>query len=67
MLCSEWFQSFYPHGGCRGAVECITKPGDVIFVPRGWWHVVLNLEDSIAITQNYVSRRNIAEVIDFFR
>ncbi len=47
-------------------IECITRPGDVIFVPRGWWHTVMNLEDCIAITQNYVSRRNLAAVLQFF-
>ncbi|CAK7338922.1 unnamed protein product [Dovyalis caffra] len=28
---------------------------EVIFMPNGWWHLVINLEESIAITRNYVS------------
>lgn len=47
--------------------ECICEPGDLIFVPCGWWHSVVNLQDSVAITQNYISRTNITDVLKFLR
>ncbi len=25
-------------------VECVARPGELLFVPRGWWHCALNLE-----------------------
>lgn len=28
-------------------------------VPSGWWHCVLNIGDSIAVTQNYVNSVNL--------
>ena len=34
--------------------EAILNPGDVIFVPEGWAHQVVNLEDSIATSMNFV-------------
>ncbi|PKA64034.1 F-box protein [Apostasia shenzhenica] len=65
----EWFMNFY--GACRNwkkrPIECVCKAGEVVFVPHGWWHLVINLEDSIAITQNYVSRRNLLQVLDFLK
>lgn len=45
----------YPH---LKIYECLQKPGDVIFVPQKWWHCVINLEDTIACTQNFVSPAN---------
>ena len=48
-------------------MECTTHPGDVVFVPHGWWHSVINLDDSnIAITHNYISPSNLGNTLKFF-
>ncbi|CAI0406472.1 unnamed protein product [Linum tenue] len=65
----EWFMNFYgaTKKWQKRPVECICRAGEVIFVPNGWWHLVINLEESIAITQNFVSRRNLLNVLDFLK
>ncbi|CAN8298428.1 unnamed protein product [Cochlearia groenlandica] len=65
----EWFMNFYgdTKRWKKKPIECICKAGEVMFVPNGWWHLVINLEDSIAITQNYVSRSNLLNVLEFLK
>ncbi|XP_067928916.1 bifunctional arginine demethylase and lysyl-hydroxylase JMJD6-like isoform X2 [Watersipora subatra] len=59
-----WFAYVYPKVSAPDwpekykMIECVQGPGETMFVPGGWWHVVLNLDDTIAVTQNYCGRVN---------
>lgn len=63
-----WFTTTYPNLSPQQypPVEFIQRPGDFIFVPSGWWHSILNLSDTIAVTQNFVNRENLDAVIQSF-
>ncbi|KAI0136524.1 hypothetical protein BJ170DRAFT_677395 [Xylariales sp. AK1849] len=52
-----------------GCLEGVCRTGEVIFVPSGWWHLVINLEAGIALTQNFVtnSQRHLAQVLSFLK
>jgi histone arginine demethylase JMJD6 len=42
----DWPEEFRPH-------HVLQSPGEIVFVPNGWFHLVLNLEESVAVTHNY--------------
>ncbi len=65
----EWMLSFYDLRDCEGVEprECVLKRGELLFVPRSWWHCAINLEETLAITQNYVSRANLRYVLNFLK
>ena len=50
-----------------GCMEGICHAGEVLHVPSGWWHLVINLSFSIAITQNFVPRAHLTEVVNFLK
>ena len=66
-----WFSAMLPaiwpdsqdwtamHGPVQIVVQ---RPGETVFVPRGWWHAVINLEFSVALTQNFGARRDFENV-----
>ena len=41
--------------------EVVQMPGEIVFVPSGWYQASINLEESTAITQNYCSRTNLGK------
>ena len=65
---AEWLINF--HAAARqtlGCKEAICSAGEVLHIPSGWWHLVVNLSPSIAITQNFVPEKHLSNVLDFLK
>jgi hypothetical protein len=67
---SSWFQNSYPllpKDGLPGQIELIHMPGEVVYVPPGWWHCVVNLEFTIAVTHSFGSACNKKELNKLYK
>lgn len=60
MTSLAWYLHVYPTlAPHQKPIEVIQEEGEVIYVPSGWWHLILNLDTTIAVTQNFVDSHNL--------
>ncbi|CAI2175225.1 18962_t:CDS:10 [Funneliformis geosporum] len=62
-----WFLEVYPQLPPEmRPLEIIQEPGQIIFIPSGWWHMVLNIDDTVAVTQNFANIHNLEHMWETF-
>ncbi|KAK5160268.1 hypothetical protein LTR04_004649 [Oleoguttula sp. CCFEE 6159] len=65
---AEWLLGFHAEARATpGCLEGICEEGEVLHVPSGYYHLVLNTKPSIALTQNFVPRSRLGAVLEFLR
>ncbi|PRP85664.1 jmjC domain-containing protein 8-like [Planoprotostelium fungivorum] len=46
----KWMEDIYPLVRENGLYECMLRPGEILYLPHGWWHATLNLGQSVFIS-----------------
>ena len=66
---AEWVLSGFYNDAVNlpEALIGITFPGECMYVPSGWWHTVINLDESIALTQNFVPNVKLGNALHFLK
>ncbi|UZJ51107.1 hypothetical protein CBS101457_000427 [Exobasidium rhododendri] len=70
----EWLLHFFDecvrlhgHHGDDTLILDICSKGETVFIPAGWRHLVINLDESVAFTQNFCSSAELPAVLDFLK
>ena len=65
---TDWYLAFYGTAK-KHLLECNVGPGDLVYVPSGWWHAVANDDETltVAITQNFCSKSSLAKTLKLLR
>lgn len=50
----NWYINCYDKYKHLDHYDIIQNPGETVVIPPNWWHCVINLEESVAISQNYL-------------
>ncbi|BBN19833.1 protein MpCupin104 [Marchantia polymorpha subsp. ruderalis] len=56
---SEVSEQQFPGFSQTRWMECDQGPGEILFVPSGWFHQVTNVEDTISINHNWLNGCNL--------
>ena len=66
---AEWYEDYYEQAAAHPrALQCETGPGDVVFVPRMWWHMVINVDSGedelvVSVSGNFCSPAGLETVL----
>ena len=57
----------FPSAASAPAIALLQRPGDVIFVPPGWYHTVENITDAVSINHNWFNEHTVEPVRKFLQ
>ncbi|KAF9122023.1 hypothetical protein BGW39_010081 [Mortierella sp. 14UC] len=59
----SWYLDVYPYLPPESLpLEIVQNPGQTIYLPSGWWHMVINMDDTVAVTHNFADEANLLQV-----
>lgn len=67
---AEWARGYYREAlRAPGFLEAETKEGEVMYVPRGWWHMVLNVGKTatVAVSHHFLSPAGLSNTLRLLR